>query len=261
MQGNAGRQFMRATAYGYPDDPREPSDQEKGLPQPPLQLDWDESAPAIELPPPAEITVPSTDLRTIIEQRRSVRTYADTPLTLNELAWLLWATQGVQEVGPGRTLRTVPSGGARHPFETVLSVNRVEGVPPGLWRYVAIGHKLVAWDLSTPDIADTITRHCMGQRFVSESAVMFIWICVPYRSVWRYQDRAYRGMHVDVGHVCQNLYLAAEGIGCGCCAIMAYGDPQMNGLVGLDGEEQFVIYVATVGKKKGDGPTAPPASS
>jgi len=250
MQGSAGRQFMRATAYGYPDDPREQSDQEKGLPQPPLQLDYDEGAPAIELPPADQIAVPHADLRTVIEQRRSVRAYADSPLTVDELAWLLWATQGVQEVRPGRTLRTVPSGGARHPFETVLLVNRVGGVPPGLWRYVAIGHKLVAWHITAPDIAEAVTRHCMGQRFVAESAVTFIWVCVAHRAVWRYQERAYRGMHIDVGHVCQNLYLAAEGIGCGCCAILAYGDLQMNELLGLDGEDQFVIYVATVGRKR-----------
>ncbi len=66
---------------------------------------------------------------------------------------------------------------------------------------------------------------------------------------WRYGERGYRYLHMDAGHVCQNLYLAAESIGCGVCAIAAYNDDLLNQTLGLDGEELFVIYVASVGKR------------
>jgi SagB-type dehydrogenase family enzyme len=66
---------------------------------------------------------------------------------------------------------------------------------------------------------------------------------------WRYDERGYRYMHLDAGHVCQNLYLASEAVGCGVCAIGAYDDDGVNALLGIDGSEQFVIYMATVGKK------------
>ena len=66
---------------------------------------------------------------------------------------------------------------------------------------------------------------------------------------WRYEQRGYRYLHLDAGHVCQNLYLAAEAIDSGVCAIAAFDDETLNTLLSLDGEEQFVIYLATVGKR------------
>ncbi len=77
----------------------------------------------------------------------------------------------------------------------------------------------------------------------------FAWTVDSYRMTWRYGERGYRYLHLDAGHVCQNLYLAAESVDCGVCAIAAFDDEAANRLLGLDGEEQFVIYFATVGKK------------
>lgn len=243
-----GRAFLRATAYGA-DEAHEPSDQQKGLPQPPLEWPCPPEARRVALPAAKEMEIPSADLREVLEGRRSVRRYTADPLTLTELSWLLWATQGVQTRSERHTLRTVPSAGARHPFETVILANRVEGLEPGLWRYLALSHELAEYDLATPQLAEVVTEMCLGQSFVAESAATFLWICDAYRTRWRYPERGWRLVFVDVGHVCQNLYLAAEAIGCGCCAILAFGDPQMNELLRLDGEERFLAYVATVGRK------------
>ena len=147
------------------------------------------------------------------------------------------------------TLRNVPSAGARHAFETYLLVNRVQGLHPGLYRFLAVKHKLVEVSLD-PSLADKITEACLEQRFVNTSAVTFIWIAIPYRMVWRYGERGYRYLYIDVGHVCQNLYLAAEAIDCGVCAIAAFNDEAVNDVLGIDGKQQFVIYVATIGKKQ-----------
>ena len=70
-----------------------------------------------------------------------------------------------------------------------------------------------------------------------------------YRMIYRYGQRGYRYLHLDAGHTCQNLYLAAEAIACGVCAIGAFDDDQLNAALRLDGQEQFAVYVATVGKK------------
>jgi SagB-type dehydrogenase family enzyme len=67
---------------------------------------------------------------------------------------------------------------------------------------------------------------------------------------WRYGERGYRYLHLDVGHVCQNLYLSAASIDCGVCAIAAFDDDRMNQLLGFDGENEFTIYVAAMGKKQ-----------
>ena len=66
---------------------------------------------------------------------------------------------------------------------------------------------------------------------------------------WKYSERGIRFLHLDAGHVCQNLYLAAEAISCGVCAIGGFNDEDVNPLLGLDGEDCFVIYMATVGKR------------
>jgi len=240
-----GEEFMERTKYGSMGS----SDQSRGLPQPPLELPHDGSGKVFDLPKPSGISVGEASLRRAIEGRRSVREYSGTPLTLEELSWLLWCTQGVRQVaGRNVTLRNVPSAGARHAFETYVLVNRVEGLRPGIYRFLAIGHKLAEVEMGG-SMAERVSAACLGQRFVMGSAATFILTAVPYRMTWRYMERGYRYMHIDAGHVCQNLYLAAEAIGGGVCAIGAFNDDELNRLLKLDGEEQFAIYVATVGKK------------
>ncbi len=244
MSNPIGQQFMAQTCYTH----LQPSDQQKRLPQPLLQMALPEGCQMIALPVPADIEVVAIDLRRAIEGRTSVRRYADTPLTLAELSYLLWCTLGVREKGSSYTLRTVPSAGARHALETFLLINRVEGLTPGLYRFMALEHQLAELNLS-PNMADQVTGGCLGQGFVQASAVTWMWVAVPYRMTWRYGQRGYRYLHLDAGHVCQNLYLSAESVGCGVCAIAAFDDEQMNALLGLDGVEQFVIYIAALGKK------------
>jgi len=240
-----GQEFMEKTRYRYIGK----SDQQKGLPQPPLELPADPEKPVIDLPHPASLDIPHADLRTAIEQRQSVRDYAHEPMTLDELSFLLWCTQGVKQVhGTQVTFRTVPSAGARHAFETFLLVNDVEGLEPGLYRYLALSHQIQQID-TDPTLSHRITAACFDQQFILRSGVVFLWTAVPYRMTWRYGERGYRDLHLDAGHVCQNLYLATGAVGCGTCAVAAFNDDEMNELLGINGEDQFLIYLATVGKK------------
>lgn len=242
---STGPDFMRAT---YPENNSQPP-QDMGVAQPPLELPLPAGAALIALPAPGELAVPSIDLRTAVERRRSVRRYQEQPLTMGELSYLLWLTQGVKEVSKRPvTLRTVPSAGARHAFETYLLINRVTGLEPGLYRFAASQHALVK--LAAPeDIREQVTHGCWDQKQVYNSAVTFAWVAVAERMTWRYTERGYRYLHLDAGHVCQNLYLAAEAVDCGVCAIAAYNDEMLNQTLGLDGENLFVIYLASLGKK------------
>lgn len=240
-----GQEFIEKTKYKY----EEGSDQEKGLKQPPLELGFDSDAKTIELPDISKIRFKGISLRDAIEGRKSVRTYKDASISIEELAYLLWCTQGVKGVYNERvTLRNVPSAGARHAFETYLLVNNVQGLKRGLYRYVAIENKLI--EINTEDgIEDKTVEASYGQTFIGNSAVTFIWTAVPYRMGWRYQERGYRYLFLDAGHVCQNLYLSAEDVDCGVCAVAAYDDDALNRLLGIDGKEQFAIYIAALGKK------------
>ncbi len=246
MAENIGQEFMRRTRYDELSD----SPQEGGvIPQPPLELTAPAGAELIDLPKPAKVSVPAMDLRQAVESRRSLRKYAESALTLDELTYLLWVSQGVKHISTRpSTARTVPSAGARHALETLLLVNRVDGLEPGLYRYMAIENQLAR--LSAPvDINAQITKACLEQSQVATSAVTFIWEAVVERMFWRYVERGYRYLHLDAGHVCQNLALGAEQVGCGICPIAAYDDDHLNSVLGLDGVERFVIYLASLGKK------------
>ena len=246
MNQSNGRTFWEMTKYEHV--PK--SAQDSGLPQPALELPIDPTATIIPLPKPAEIVKSDADLWQVIEQRVTVRNYSELALTLEELSLLLWYTQGVKRVSKRPvTLRTVPSAGARHAFETYLLVNNVEGLTPGIYRYAAIDHALVTLDLS-PEVNARLTAACEDQSQVANSAVTFAWGAVIERMIWRYPERGYRYILLDAGHVCQNLYLAAEALGCGVCAIAAYDDDLTNQVFGLDGENQFIVYLASLGKRK-----------
>ena len=120
------------------------TDQRLKIPAPPVEKPAPPNALRIALQPPEEITCGNQNLREVIAQRRSRREYTEQPLSLEELSYLLWATQGVREVLHGKTtFRTVPSAGSRHPFETYLLIQNVEGVEPGLYRYLAVSHELI----------------------------------------------------------------------------------------------------------------------
>ncbi|QUH21203.1 SagB/ThcOx family dehydrogenase [Alkaliphilus sp. B6464] len=244
MSNGIGKEFMERTKYKY----LEESDQDKGLPQPPLELEYEANSVLIDLPPVETINIKGIDLRKAIESRKSLRKYSNTALTIEELSYLLWSTQGVKQVvSRPATIRTVPSAGARHAIETYLLINKVDGVKPGLYRYIALSHKLMEVNLD-PEIDGKISNSCLRQDFIKNSAVTFIWAADAYRMKWRYGERGYRYLHLDAGHVCQNLYLSAEAIDSGVCAIAAFDDDEINSLIGLDGENKFVLYVATLGK-------------
>jgi SagB-type dehydrogenase family enzyme len=226
-----------------------PTDQQRRLPPPPLEQPFPENAILVDLVAPQNLSLTTLSALDTIANRRSHRNYTNTPLTLEEFSFLVWASQGVHEVWREGVAvrRTVPSAGARHPFETYLVVNRVETVTPGLYRYLSMEHKLC--QLSTdPALANKVASACHHQGFVSRSAVTFIWTAIPYRTEWRYALMTPKLVNLDAGHVCQNLYIAATSINAGACAIAAYNQKELDAILGVDGENEFAIYVAPVGK-------------
>lgn len=230
------------------------TDQRQGAPVPPVQKPAPAEATLVDLVSPEKLTVGRMPLIDAMRQRRSRRQFTGESITLEELSFLLWATQGVSKVVTGddgritRTLRTVPSGGARHPFETYVLLIRVDGAPPGLYRYLPLEHKLCLLRVDAGLVEQV--HEASGRQYVPDSAVVFLWTAIPYRAEWRYSFLAAKIIAQDAGHLCQNLYLAAEAIGAGTCALDAYDQGAADAVLGLDGEEEFTIYMAPVGKVK-----------
>ena len=189
---------------------------------------------------------PSRSLGEILRLRRSVRGYADGPLRLEELSFLLWATGGVREVEDGFAFRTAPSAGALYHIETYLLASRVEGVPEGIHHYDVAGHALA--EVSPGRFGEALSEAALGQTFLAEAQVVFLWTAVFGRATWKYRQRAFRYVYLDAGHLAQNLALAAAGMGLGSCPVAAFFDDEVNGLLGIDGSAESVLYLTAAGR-------------
>ena len=222
--------------------------QSEGLPPPPVQKPAPPGSRIIPLPNQETWLIPPCDLQVAIANRKSHRRFTAEQLSLDELAFLLWATQGVRvELHKAAVLRTVPSAGCRHPFETYLAVLRVGGLENGIYRYLPLDHSLV-FVRALENLPARLTAATRGQSFTGQAAVNFIWTVIPDRTEWRYAEASYKVIALDAGHVCQNLYLACEAVSAGTCAIAAYEQTLVDDLLGVDGIEEFSIYIAPVGK-------------
>jgi SagB-type dehydrogenase family enzyme len=231
------------------------TDMMKGLPIPPSEKPVPEHAQLIDLPSHEDCrAISQTSVVDAISNRQSRRLFSDEPLSLLELAFLLWATQGVRGlIRDGLvTLRNVPSGGGMHPFETYVSAHRVDGLKPGIYRYLAIEHKLLPLPGDWSDLPRRLTVASNGQPYVGKAAAVFVWTVRPYRTEYRYGDDSLKDILISVGHICQNLYLACEAGGLGTCATVAYQQDLLDELLGVDGHDEIPLYLAPVGRT-GDG--------
>jgi SagB-type dehydrogenase family enzyme len=225
------------------------TDQNRGVDVPPIEKPYPADALRIDLPKPGLWkNVSGINLVTAIGNRQSRRQFRKKALTLEELSFLLWATQGMRgEVTQGHAYRTVPSAGCRHALETYLAVLRVEGLNTGIYRFLPLSHQLL-YEFSEEQLGRKMVDAVFSQPYPGTAALTFIWTTIPYRMEWRYGLAAHRVIAIDAGHVCQNLYLACEAIGAGACAIAAFDQEALDRLLRIDGEEEFAIYLAPVGK-------------
>jgi SagB-type dehydrogenase family enzyme len=217
-------------------------------------LDWNRQpepyknyeAPLAIVPLPEPDLRGNTNLWQLLAHRRSRREYdAGLPLTPERLSALLWATQGVTARYGEVLFRTAPSAGGLYPVETYLFVRAVEGFEPGIYHFRPQTFDLEF--LKKGDHARELSGAALGQTLVTAAHVTFIWTALVERSRWKYRQRAYRYIYLDAGHIGQNLYLAAGALGLGACAIGAFFDDKVNGIIGVDGIEETVIYMATAG--------------
>jgi len=243
------RNFMKCPRF---DAIMAESDQQKGVHHPPHGKKI----------PGTSITLPGFDgvadnarYSDLLDARRSVRIFNDTPATQEELAFILWSAHGVQAyrgVNDAATLRTVPSGGARHAFEIYALVKNVTGLAPGLYHYAPmenVGEKRVCVEFLSefPDYDARVEHMLAGQRWACKAPFVLFVSCVPYRAEWRYAAAAHRVMLIDLGHIGQNVMLSAAASGLGSCCIAAYDQALCDEALNLDGTDEYVVYAVPIG--------------
>lgn len=183
-----------------------------------------------------------------IAKRRSIREFSSQFITLSDLSQLLWATGGITSKAWGYDFRACPSAGALYPIETYIIANRVEEISSGLYHYDVKETELIL--LKEGNLGAELSRAGLGQEMLEEAACVFVWTAIIERSKWKYRERAYRYIYMDAGHIGQNLYLAATGLGLGCCTVGAFFDEEVDRLIGVDGKNEISIYLGAIGRHR-----------
>lgn len=223
-------------------------DQLRGKPKPPFELPVKKGQKIRKLPDPRALPAKDLGINDIIERWEPGGFFHRSELTLDDLSYLLWCSQGVRiVVGDQVTIRNVYSCESIHPLETYCAVEAVEGLAEGLYRYLPLSHRLVL-ERKDPDIAVHVAAACMNLPAVVSAAVTMIWCMVPYRGTWALGRRGYRAAFLDCGHACQQLICAAAAIGCGVRPIDLFHDDALATVLGADTTVEQPVYCAAVGR-------------
>ncbi len=200
----------------------------------------------IQLPNPFEKATLS--FIEVLKKRKSIRSFSTLPLSKVDLAFLLWASTGIQRAEHGYEFRTAPSAGALYPIETYIAVNNVEEVAKGVYHYNIKNHLLE--EIKLGNFGENLASAALDQEMCADASAVFIWTAVFMRSKWKYSQRAYRYIYLDAGHVAENLALAAASINCGSCQVGAFFDDEVNSIMGIEGVRESALCLSVVGYPK-----------
>lgn len=177
-----------------------------------------------------------------LQQRRSVREYKDQPLTVEEIAQLLWAAGGFSRPGG---YRTAPSAGALYPLEYAVVAGNVTGLPAAVYKYRPALHDLVK--IKDGDLRRPLWAAALEQPAVRHAPAVIVISAVYRRTTGKYGERGIRYVHMEVGHASQNLALQAVALDLGTVVIGAFEDDRVHRLLGLPDDEK-PLYLMPVGK-------------
>lgn len=201
------------------------------------------SESGIKLPSPKLIGTLSVE--EALSKRRSVRDFnVNAPLSLEEVSQLLWSAQGITEPFQGK--RTAPSAGATYPLEIYLVVRKVEGLKEGVYQYYPPEHEIFL--VKRGDFSKNLQNACWGQGWVGDGAINLVITASFERTTNRYGKRGEMYVHMEAGHVGQNIYLQAEALGLGTVAVGAFNEEMVTEALSLPSHHR-PLYVFPVGKK------------
>jgi SagB-type dehydrogenase family enzyme len=179
-----------------------------------------------------------------ILQRRSIRDYADKPLTLPEVAQLLWAAQGITDPSG---YRAAPSAGATYPLEIYAVIGNVEGVTQGIYQYEPEKHQLLK--VVDGDKRQALAVAAVDQDFVAQAPLNIVITAIYERTTDRYGQRGIRYVDMEAGHAAQNVYLQAVALNLGTVVIGAFHDDQVAEILELP-DDEIPLYIMPVGRIK-----------
>lgn len=185
----------------------------------------------------------NTSIEEALNKRRSVRDYKKEPLSLAEVAQILWSAQGITDKSD--QLRTAPSAGALYPLEIYLSAANVKDLAAGVYKYNPQNHTLKK--ILAGDKRIEISNASLRQESIESSSALVIIAAIYERTSVKYGKRTERYVNMEVGHVGQNIYLQAVSLGLGTVMIGAFEDDKLKKALDLPADE-FPLAVYPLGK-------------
>jgi SagB-type dehydrogenase family enzyme len=175
-------------------------------------------------------------LEEAMAKRRSIRDFTGKGIEIEKISQLLWAAQGITEKSSGK--RTAPSAGALYPMELFIVMK------DGTYHYVPEEHKLMK--ISSEDLRQKLSAACIFQQSVSDAAIDIVLTAIYERTTIKYGERGIRYVHMEAGHVCQNILLTSVSLGLGAVPIGAFDDSSVQKLLNLP-SHYMPLYVIPVG--------------
>lgn len=185
----------------------------------------------VQLPAPAGDS--DISIEKALRERRSIRDYRSEPLTLSEISQLLWAAQGITASG---FYRAAPSAGALYPIEIYVIAGGVEDLAEGIYRYSPKKHLLTLE--RNDDCRRDLCKAALMQDCIRYAPCSIVIAAVYERTTGKYGDRGIRYVHMEVGHVAENISLQAVSLNIGTVIIGAFSDDQVKRAIGLPGGER-----------------------
>jgi SagB-type dehydrogenase family enzyme len=229
---NEGQDFFRKSSYSKGDE---------------VQRLTEEMAEAPKILGTTNLPAHTTDtgLSRLIAKRRSKRLFLDKPISIEQLSYLLWATQGITGQKGEAKLRAVASAGNRHCFNTYVITNRIEGLKKGIHLYDPDNNSLGL--VKDGDFSKEMLEFYFDQKMIVDCSAVFIWTAVTAKMTMRYALRGYRYMFIDAGHVGAHFQLACEDVGLGSCNMAAFYDWELAKTLNINPELELPIYIAVAG--------------
>jgi SagB-type dehydrogenase family enzyme len=178
----------------------------------------------------------SISLEETIMKRRSKRSFTSQDLTWEQISQLLWAAQGITEKRKG--FRAAPSAGALFPLEIYLVTKE------GIFHYNPEQHEVE--QTSVGDLRPRLCHAALNQEWIEEAPFSIIISAVYQRTESVYGQRGARYVHIEIGHVAQNIHLQAVALGLDSAPLGAFQDKEVQRCLSLP-QDQQPLYIIPVG--------------